>query len=135
MARDGRPNSSDRSEGEPPPRLRARSLGDAIEVWREDGHEPLLVQHAAAGRRPYIGPVLAPNDSGDLVSGLTVALDDINDIPFPSRESEGAATPAGTFHPLLLGPQHLDDGGVLWSVITDWRSPAGDSLLGESQRW
>jgi hypothetical protein len=132
--------------------LRARAIPGGIEVWRADGDEPLLVQHAEPDRRPYIHPILAPDAAGYATEdapadapghgGLFVGLRDVNGVDFwnvrPAGDAPGGGAPphrVGTFHPLPLGPQHLRRGGVLWSVITDWRAPDGASLLGEAQRW
>ena len=116
--------------------LRAHGLPGLIEVWREDGDGPILVQNAHPDGKPFIHPIVSPDGSGPLTggAGLFTGFANVNGVDFWTDPAGGAAN-AGTFHPLPVGPQHLHDGRVLWSVITDWRDPGGDSLLGESQRW
>lgn len=113
--------------------LRPRNVdGQLIEVWRARADAPLLEQRAEPDKRPYIYPILAPDGRGVLGAALYTAFDDVNGVGFDARNA--AATP-GTFHPLLLGPQRLEDRQALWSVISQWRAPDGLDLLGESQRW
>ena len=118
---------------DPPDPLRARALPGLIEVWREDGDAPLLVQNAYPDAKPFIHPIVTPDGSGDVTgespdpagtSGLFTGFTDVNGVDFWNGGGAPAAN-GGTFHPLLVGPQHLRDGRVLWSVITDWRGPGG----------
>lgn len=105
---------------------------------------PLLVQHARPNHRPYIHPILAPDGGGCLTEdvpphhpwqhGLYVGLNDVNGVGFWTEGLRGSPHD-GTFHPHPLTAPQVEAEQLSWSVVTDWRTPAGALLLTEQQRW
>ena len=125
--------------------LHAEHTDSHIAVYRSGLTAPLVVQRAAPDHRPYIHPVLAPDGVGELTEnepahhlwqhGLYVGLNDVNGVGFWTEGLNNSKEHDGTFHPEPLAPPLVAGDGARWAVVTCWRSPAGDPLLTETQRW
>src|SRR4051794_34680429 len=71
-------------------RLGARAVPGRIEIWRPGGGDPILVQNAEPGRRPFIHPIVLPGGEAILTAepapddpsppALSVALPNVNGI-------------------------------------------------------
>jgi hypothetical protein len=120
--------------------LRVENTGRRLSLFREGRREPIVVQNAAANRRPYLHPLVAPDSIGVLTEdtpahhpwqhGLYVGLNAVNGVGFWKEGKED-----GTFHPEPIpSPQQKRD-RVSWQVRTAWRSPDGTTLLIETQGW
>jgi hypothetical protein len=115
-----------------------------IAIHRAGSAEPLLVQRADAGHRPFIHPLRTPDCLGVLTEdeprhhpwqhGLYVGLNDVEGVGFWTEGRTGSAKD-GTMHPRPLAAPTRDGADVQWEVVSDWRSPAGDPMLVEIQRW
>lgn len=128
------------------PSLRAEHGAEHMRIFRAGLSVPLLTQHAARGKRPYIHPLLAPDGVGELTEnepghhlwqhGLYVGLNDVNGVGFwtESLHEKNKATD-GSFHPLPLEALKVDGQQARWRVVTEWRSPKGEPLLTETQDW
>lgn len=114
--------------------------GRRLTIYRRGQSEPLLVQHAEDGRRPYIHPLLAPDGMGVLTEdapahhpwqhGLYVGLNAVNGVGFWTENETD-----GTFHPGPLSDVSAQDNTAGWAVESAWRAPDGADLLVESQAW
>jgi len=121
-------------------RLRAAQSGRRIDLFRGDAPEPLLTQHAAPDRRPYLHPLRAPDGRGVLTEdapahhpwqhGLYTGLNDVGGVGF-WKEGDGD----GTFHPRPLAALVIQSHTARWEVETEWRAPHGRHLLTETQAW
>ncbi|GAA0398837.1 hypothetical protein Acor_33910 [Acrocarpospora corrugata] len=119
---------------------------DRVSVFRTGSSTPVLVQNAAADRRPYIHPIVVPGGTAAVTEdapahhpwqhGLYVGLNDVNGIGFwmeglrPERADQD-----GTFHPRLLGAPRVEGNLATWGVSTEYRYPSGELLLRETQEW
>ena len=127
------------------PTLRAEHSFASLSLYRVGLTPALLSQHAAPDRRPYIHPILAPDRVGELTEdqpghhlwqhGLYVGLNDVNGVGFWTEGLNDSKEHDGTFHPQPLAPPVIADNRVSWDVITEWRSPHGEPLLTETQKW
>ena len=115
-----------------------------LTIARSAHNPPILVQHARPDQRPYIHPILAPDERGVLTEdapphhpwqhGLYIGLNDVNGIGFWTEGLRGSASD-GSFHPRPLTPPLVDGNKIDWTVISDWRAPDGAALLSERQMW
>ncbi|MFN8441152.1 MAG: PmoA family protein [Caldilineaceae bacterium] len=115
-----------------------------LSLARSVGRSPLLVQRAAPTQRPYIHPLLAPDEQGVLTEdvpphhpwqhGLYIGYNDVNGFGFWTEGLRGSAND-GTFHPRPLLPPNITGDQVHWSVETELRAPNSTTLLIEQQRW
>ena len=127
------------------PTLRAEHSSASLSLYRSGLTPALLTQRAAPDRRPYIHPILAPDGVGELTEdqpghhlwqhGLYVGLNDLNGVGFWTEGLHDHKDRDGTFHPHPLAPPVLLGNRAEWNVTADWRSPAGEPMLTESQRW
>jgi hypothetical protein len=118
----------------------------AISISREGETVPILEQHAQANTRAYIHPIIAPDGKGVLTEdtpshhpwqhGLYVGLNDLNGIGYWMEGlHEAHKTTDGTFHPKPIENVTVKENQATWTVISDWHSPQGDTLLTETQAW
>jgi hypothetical protein len=117
----------------------ARPAAGIIEVRRPGAPDPILVQNAPAGMRPYIHPLLAPDGKGVLTqfrpdhhkhqTGIFLGFANVNgrsffhnfdETYFRGREAKVTSTHGRR---------------AAWSVVTDWLAGDGSVLLTETQRW
>lgn len=115
-----------------------------LSLARSAGRPPLLVQRASPDRRPYIHPLLAPDERGVLTEdvpphhpwqhGLYTGYNDVNGVGFWTEGLRGSASD-GTFHTRPLLPPQIVGAQIHWNVETELRAPNGSTLLIEHQRW
>ena len=122
--------------------VRSQQSPSKLTWWRDGADEPLVTQHTAPDRRPFLHPLVAPDGRGVLTldapadhawqHGLYIGLNDVNGAGF---WTEGLLPHHhaidGTFHPepiQLTGP-------TAWRVVTEYRSIRGEPLLRETQDW
>jgi hypothetical protein len=128
--------------------LRALVTSDRIEIFRErEPIRPVVVQHAAADRRPFIHPIVAPDGRGELTEdapphhpwqhGLYVGLNDVNGVGFWTEGLLPTNAPTdGTIHPQFAWASvHPDGSAATWHIASDWRGPDGATILEEAQSW
>lgn len=125
--------------------LRMESLPGSLRIYRDDRHEPLLVQHAESHKRPYVHPIAAPDGKGVLTEdapshhpwqhGLYVGLNAVNGIGFWSEGLGGNQDRDGSFHPLPIEHARVADNQASWTVQAEWRDPSGSPMLREEQAW
>ena len=127
-------------------RLIVQHTRDTLEFRRASSRAPLIVQHARADRRPYLHPLVAPDESAVLTEdapahhpwqhGLSIGLNDVNGVGF---WTEGRHEPHraidGTFHPQPLRAAVVQGHTARWVVETEYRAPTGTALMDETQRW
>lgn len=129
-----------------PTALRADYSAERIAFYRAGLPLPLVTQNAAANKRPFIHPILAPDGVGELTEnepghhlwqhGLYVGLNDLNGVGFWTEGlSAGSTARDGTFHPQPLAPPVVHENQARWRVVTQWRSPDGVPMLIETQNW
>lgn len=116
-----------------------------LAVYRSGLSQPLLVQNAQPDARAFIHPLLAPDGEGTLTEnepphhawqhGLYVGLNDVNGIGFWTEGKLPGHGPDGTFHPQPMREPMVAGNAVTWSVMSEWRDPAGLALLTETQAW
>ncbi len=121
-----------------------RQESNRLQILRSVSGLPLLVQHASADKRPYIHPMIAPDGKGCLTEnepwhhfwqhGLYAGLHGVNGLDFWNEGLTGLEHD-GTFHPKPLAAAHVAGNIVSWVVETDWRSPSGEDILTEYQKW
>jgi hypothetical protein len=124
--------------------LTASVVSGRIEIRRGSSGTPVLTQHAEPGTRPFIHPIHAPDGDGVLTEnapphhrwqhGLYVGLNDVNGVGFWTEGLAGNPND-GTFHPEPLKAPEFGADGVRWNVVSHWRSPAGETMLTETQQW
>jgi hypothetical protein len=127
------------------PNLRTEYTTERIAIFREGISAPILTQHAATNKRPYIHPILAPDGVGEMTEnqpghhlwqhGLYVGLNDINGVGFWEEGLGSHKDTDGTFHPHPLAAPQVKGNSVSWKVITDWRGPDASPVLTETQAW
>jgi len=120
--------------------LRFENTGHRLSLFREGKNVPMVVQHAQADRRPYLHPLAAPDEVGNLTEdapshhpwqhGLYVGLNAVNGVGFWKEGAEN-----GTFHPELIPPPKREGECLIWQIQTAWRSPDGAPLITETQGW
>lgn len=125
--------------------IHAAYAPDRLALHRAGQGAPLVEQHAAPDSRPYVHPIVAPDGIGVLTEnapthhpwqhGLYVGLNDVNGVGFWTEGLSRHATHDGTFHPFPLEPPHVEGAAVRWTVRSLWKSPQGEPLLTEEQRW
>ncbi|WP_409344736.1 PmoA family protein [Paenibacillus sp. MBLB4367] len=124
--------------------LYAIHADEGIRICRSGQDQPIVAQQAAAHKRPYIHPIVAPDGRGTLTEnapphhpwqhGLYVGLNQVNGIGFWEEGLLG--NPAdGSFHPKPLAMPWTRGNRAGWHVETDWHSPEGDTMLTERQEW
>lgn len=123
------------------PGLRTRVIANnqELRVERESG-SPLLTHRIAAGRRPAIHPIIAPDGVGVLTEdapshhpwqhGLYTGFNLVNGIGYWKESDQD-----GTFHPALSAEPVVSDNTVHWSLETAWRAPDLTHLISERQDW
>jgi len=128
-------------------KLFSRYETDRIQILRDDRNCPLLIQHAPAGNRPYIHPVVAPDGKGCLTEnqpwhhlwqhGIYTGLHGVNGVDFWTEGISGSGLAHdGKFCPRPLMPPELSGNSASWFVDTEWRTPdAAEALLVERQSW
>ena len=128
------------------PSLHAERGDEWIRVFREGLPTPILTQHAARDRRPFIHPILAPDGVGELTEnepghhlwqhGLYVGLNAVNGVGFWTEGLDDKTRDRdGTFHPAPLEDARLQGNSAGWRVASEWRSPGGEPMLAETQDW
>lgn len=126
--------------------LRIEASPGRVSVYRGEASEPILVQNAEEDRRPYIHPIVSPDGIGVVTEnspshhlwqhGLYVGLNDVNGVGFWSEGlAKTGADTDGSFHPHILGNPEADENHASWAISTEYRSPAGDPILDETQDW
>lgn len=126
-------------------KLASRHTSDSISFRREGAAEDLVVQHAPPDARPYLHPLRAPDEKGILTEdrpshhlwqhGLYVGLNDVNGVGFWMEGlSEYCRKTDGTFHPQPLATPEVSGGTARWAVVTEYRDPAGATMMTEEQR-
>ena len=126
------------------PALRSDHDTQKIAFYRDGSSLPLLTQVATTDSRPYIHPILAPDEIGEVTEnqpghhlwqhGLYVGLNDVNGFGFWTEGLAGNVLD-GTFHPRPLAAPMVLGNTTSWEVVTDWRAPDGGPLLTETQHW
>lgn len=117
-----------------------------LSIFREGKSNPILTQHALPNTRAYIHPIVAPDRQGVLTEdtpshhpwqhGLYVGLNDVNGIGFWMEGlHEKYKDTDGTFHPHPITQIKTDKNQATWTVISDWHSPQGNTMLTETQAW
>ena len=125
--------------------MRANYAPDGLAFYRAGEAGLLLEQRAAPDSRPYIHPLIAPDGVGVLTEnapshhpwqhGLYVGLNDINGVGFWTERLHRHPEHDGSFHPFSLDPPHVEATSVRWAVRSVWKSPRGEPMLTEEQRW
>lgn len=125
--------------------LHAVHRPDRLQIYRQGLTDPLLVQHASSGARPYIHPLAAPDGGGVLTEdtpphhpwqhGLYIGLNDVNGVGFWTEGLGNGKESDGTFHPAPLKAPTIDDRSAAWQVCCEWLNPAGAPILDEEQTW
>ncbi|MBC7804823.1 MAG: PmoA family protein [Akkermansiaceae bacterium] len=128
-----------------PPVLHAVHTPERIALFRSGVPSALVTQSAATDHRPYIHPILAPDGVGELTEnepghhlwqhGLYVGLNDVNGVGFWTEGLNNSKEYDGTFHPQPLVPPTITGNQAQWEVVCEWRTPGGDPMLTETQRW
>jgi hypothetical protein len=119
---------------------------NTVSIFRPNQNDPILTQHAKANTRAYIHPIVAPDGTGILTEdtpshhpwqhGLYVGLNDVNNIGFWMEGlHEKYKTTDGTFHPHPITNITAQQNRVTWTIISDWHSPQGETMLTETQAW
>ena len=121
-------------------RLEENAEEGTIAVFRSDAAEPLLVQHAEPGIRPYIHPINAPDGKGALTefspahhkhqTGLYWGLKEVNggrDYFMNWKEDYWRKVSAKTIN--VKGRQ------VSWQTVYDLLDANGAPILRETQTW
>jgi len=127
------------------PGLCAERTDERIRIFRQGLETPILTQHAAPNKRPFIHPILAPDGVGALTEneprhhiwqhGLYVGLNAVNGVGFWTEGRSENKDDDGSFHPGPLVSPQLKGDCVGWFVSTEWRSPRGEPMLNETQSW
>ncbi len=125
--------------------LSAEYSPESLALYRSGLTPALITQHAAPDHRPYIHPILAPDGVGQLTEnepghhlwqhGLYTGLNDVNGVGFWTEGLHNNKERDGTFHPQPLAPPLVAGSRADWSVVTGWRSPDGQPMLTETQKW
>ena len=120
-------------------RLEQNAAAGTISVFRGNGTQPLLVQNASEGVRPYIHPVMAPDGKGELTefspahhkhqTGLYWGLKELNGRDYFMnwkddywrRRSAEVLTEKGI--------------AVKWRTVYDLLDPQGSPVLTETLTW
>jgi len=123
-----------------------------LQIFRVGDETPIVTQHAARDRRPFLHPIVAPDGRGVLTEnepphhpwqhGLYVGLNDINGIGFWTEGLRNDPND-GTFHPVPLSAATISGERLQWSVCSEWRAPLAPTkpvtpnatLLHETQAW
>lgn len=120
-------------------RLQADTTRGTIAVFRSDGSEPLLIQNARPGIRPYIHPIIAPEGSGELTeyspshhkhqTGLYWGLKKVNGRDYFMNWKED--------HWRRVSSSIVDSNGdkVSWQTVYDLLDSTGTPILRETQNW
>ncbi len=121
----------------PAPLRAERTDSGALRIYRGDASQPILVQEAKPDFRPFIHPIVSPDGKGILTEdapghhlwqhGLYVGLNEVNGVDFWKHDE--------LFHPRPLARPRVSGHHARWSVTTEWRSPARERLLTETQQW
>lgn len=121
-------------------RLQENAEEGTIAVFNADGDEPLLVQHARSGVRPYLHPIMAPDGNGTLTefspshhkhqTGIYWGLKEVNggrDYFMNWKEDYWRKVSANT----------IDTNGntVKWNTVYDLLDASGEPILRETQTW
>lgn len=116
-----------------------------LAVYRSGQPAPMVVQNARPDERVFVHPLLAPDGEGTLTEnepphhawqhGLYVGLNLVNGIGFWTEDKLPGHGPDGTFHPRPMRAPVVDENTAAWSVSSEWRDPAGNPLLDETQAW
>jgi len=127
------------------PILSAEYIPESLALHRSGLTPALITQRAAPDHRPYIHPILAPDGVGELTEnepghhlwqhGLYTGLNDVNGIGFWTEGLHNSKERDGTFHPQPLAPPVVAGSRADWGVVTGWRSPDGQPMLTETQKW
>ncbi len=110
-----------------------------IEVFVEGNSEPIVTQHARAGDRPYIHPILAPDGNGVLTqyrpehhphqTGLYWGLKELNGRDYFMQWRSD--------HYRRVSAHVARDSGaqVRWQTVYDLLGTDGSPILTETQNW
>lgn len=120
-------------------RLEEDSTEGTISVFRTNGSEPILVQNAKPGIRPYIHPIKAPDGSGELTeyspahhkhqTGLYWGLKQVNGRDYFMNWK-------GDYWKRVSSATRKADGDeVRWETVYDLLDSAGTPILRETQAW
>lgn len=126
--------------------LRVDRTDERLTIFRQGLAAPILTQHAARNKRPFIHPIMAPDGVGELTEnepghhkwqhGLYTGLNAVNGVGFWTEGLlEQNTERDGTFHPRPLALPQLKGNRVEWRVNAEWRSPRGEPMLSETQAW
>ncbi len=126
--------------------LHIRYESTRLQVVRNDEGNPLLVQHARPGGRPYIHPIRVPDGKGVLTEnepqhhlwqhGLYTGLHGVNEWDFWTEGLSGRGLEGdGIFAPQALAAPEVDANTVHWTVSCAWQTTAKQNLLTETQSW
>lgn len=127
--------------------LRIDGDGHRVAVYRDEASDdPLLVQNAPAGGRPFLHPIQAPGGIGCVTEdapahhpwqhGLYIGFNDVNGVGFWS-ESLWPATAHldGSFRSRVLDASPAGSDGARWEVATDYLDPSGELMMHDHQSW
>jgi hypothetical protein len=110
-----------------------------LSVFRSNTNQPLLVQNAKAGIRPYIHPIVAPDGKGELTefspahhkhqTGLYWGLKQVNGRDFFMNWKDD--------HWRRISAEVLDEKGVQvrWRTVYNLLDEKGGDILTETQTW
>lgn len=117
---------------------RDREAG-TLSIFREDGAVPLVTQHARAGDRPYIHPIMAPDGNGALTqyrpehhphqTGLYWGLKEVNGRDYFMGWREEHYRHVSTAVVRERGPD------ARWRTVYDLLGEDGEAVLTETQNW
>lgn len=120
-------------------RLEADSTQGTISVFRSDGGEPVLVQNARRGIRPYIHPIMAPDGGGELTeyspshhkhqTGLYWGLKEVNGRDYFMNWKEDYWSRVSSSTIISNGDK------VSWNTVYDLLDSTGARILRETQTW
>lgn len=120
-------------------RIEHDEAAGTIAVFVEGSSEPIVTQHARAGDRPYIHPILAPDGNGVLTqyqpehhlhqTGLYWGLKKVNGRDYFMRWREDYYRRVSA-HVVRAQGSH-----VRWQTVYDLLGADGDPILAETQNW
>lgn len=121
-------------------RLEEIAQEGSIAVFRSNGDKPLLIQHARAGIRPYIHPIVAPDGNGTLTefspphhkhqTGIYWGLKQVNgdrDYFMNWKEDYWRKVSTNTIN--------ANGENVKWNTVYDLLDASGEPFLRETQTW
>lgn len=128
-----------RSSGAAALRIEHDPEAGTISVYRGDGEEPVLTQHAREGVRPYIHPIIAPDGNGVLTqyrpphhlhqTGLYWGLKQVNGRDYFMQWEDD--------YWRRVSASVIEERGekVRWQTVYDLLDAQGNPVLTETQNW